>query len=114
MGERLGIFTTTDLRDALLRDVPPSALAVREVARFDLIERGRRRRAVRSAVADGAPPRAPALVRDGDTVVGVLGQLDLVSFVANHSHIVALQIDDATTVAELKAWRPSASTRWSS
>jgi CBS domain-containing protein len=34
-------------------------------------------------------------------VVGVLGQLDLVSFVANHSHIVALQIDDATTVAEL-------------
>ena len=25
--ERLGIFTTTDLRDALLRDVPPAAAA---------------------------------------------------------------------------------------
>ena len=25
-GERLGIFTTTDLRDALLRDTPPQAL----------------------------------------------------------------------------------------
>ena len=35
---RLGIFTTTNLRDALLRDVPPAALAVREVAQFDLIE----------------------------------------------------------------------------
>jgi CBS domain-containing protein len=36
-GARLGIFTTTDLRDALLRDVPPQQLAVREVARFELI-----------------------------------------------------------------------------
>ena len=99
--ERLGIFTTTDLRDALLRDVPPAQLAVREVARFDLV----------SVEADADLFEALWLmvrhrvhrlvVRRGDTVVGVLGQLDLVSFVANHSHIVALQIDDATTVAEL-------------
>ena len=34
----------------------------------------------------------------------VLGQLDLVSFVANHSHIVALQIEDAASVAELKTF----------
>ena len=37
-GDRLGIFTTTDLRDALLRAEPPARLAVREVARFGLIE----------------------------------------------------------------------------
>src|SRR5215208_3382229 len=37
-GDRLGIFTTTDLRDALLRDCPPAALPVRDLARFDLIE----------------------------------------------------------------------------
>ena len=47
------------------------------------------------------------VVRDGDAadapVLGVLGQLDLVSFVANHSHIVALQIDDAASVPELRA-----------
>jgi CBS domain-containing protein len=43
------------------------------------------------------------VVRDGDAVLGVLSQLDLVSFVANHSHIIALQIDDAASVAELKA-----------
>jgi CBS domain-containing protein len=99
--ERLGIFTTTDLRDALLRTVPPSQLAVREVARFDLI----------GVDADADLFEAlwlmvrhrvhRLIVRRGDTVVGVLGQLDLVSFVANHSHIVALQIEDATTVAEL-------------
>ena len=35
---RLGIFTTTDLRDALLRPEPPATLAVRELARFELVE----------------------------------------------------------------------------
>jgi CBS domain-containing protein len=35
-------------------------------------------------------------------VVGVLGQLDLVSLVANHSHIAALQIDEAATPADLR------------
>ena len=41
-GERIGMFTTTDLRDALLRRRRPggtaaAAVAVREVARFELI-----------------------------------------------------------------------------
>jgi CBS domain-containing protein len=101
--DRLGIFTTTDLRDALLRDTPPHALAVRDVARFELIE----------VQADAEVFEAlwlmvrhrvhRLLVRDGDQVLGVLGQLDLVSFVANHSHIVAQQIDDAASVGELGA-----------
>ncbi len=106
-GQRLGIFTTTDLRDAVLRPEAPASLAVREVARFDLVEVDADadlfealwlmvgHRVHRLVVRDGAAPGAP--------VLGVLGQLDLVSFVANHSHIVALQIDDATTVAELRA-----------
>jgi CBS domain-containing protein len=101
--ERLGIFTTTDLRDALLRPEPPAQLAVREVAHFDLAE----------VQADAELFEALWLmvrhrvhrlvVRDGDAVLGVLSQLDLVSFVANHSHIIAQQIDDASSVAELKA-----------
>ncbi len=101
--ERLGIFTTTDLRDALLRSVPPAQLPVRDVARFDVV------------AVDAAADLFEALwlmvrhrvhrlvVKRGSEVVGVLGQLDLVSFVANHSHIVAPQIDDATTVDELGA-----------
>jgi len=106
-GARLGIFTTTDLRDALLRPQPPHLLPVRDVARFELVEVQAdadlfealwlmvSRRVHRLVVRDGDAPGAP--------VLGVLGQLDLVSFVANHSHIVALQIDEATTVADLQA-----------
>lgn len=101
-GDRLGIFTTTDLRDALLRDTPPQALAVRDVARFELVE----------VQADAEVFEAlwlmvrhrvhRLLVRDGDQVLGVLGQLDLVSFVANHSHLVAQQIEQAESVADLR------------
>ena len=104
---RVGMFTTTDLRDALLRERPPQQLAVREVARFDLVGVPAdadlfealwlmvRHRVHRLVVRDGPGADAP--------VIGVLGQLDLVSFVANHSHIVALQIDEAAGIDELAA-----------
>ena len=105
--QRLGIFTTTDLRDALLRPLPPQQLAVREVARFELVSVDAdadlfealwlmvHHRVHRLVVRDGSAAGAP--------VIGVLGQLDLVSFVARHSHIAALQIDDAATLDDLRA-----------
>ena len=108
-GERIGMFTTTDLRDALRRrdargrHVAAASIAVREVAHFDLI----------SVHADGELFEAlllmirhrvhRVLVRDGAAIVGVLSQLDLMSFVSNHSHIIALQIEQSECVADLKA-----------
>ena len=109
-GQRIGMFTTTDLRDALLRRagdgapyLPPSQVAVREVAHFELI----------AVDADGELFEAlllmlrhrvhRVLVRDGAAIVGVLSQLDLMSFVSNHSHLIALQIEQAECVADLKA-----------
>ena len=102
-GERLGIFTTTDLRDALLRETPPAALAVREVARFGLIEIDAEAELFEALWLMVRHRVHRLLVRDGPAVLGVLGQLDLVSFVANHSHIVAVQIDEAESVEDLKA-----------
>ena len=102
-GERLGIFTATDLRDALLRSEPPAATAVRELAHFKLLE-----------VASDAPLVEALwlmvqhrvhrlLVRDGGgAVLGLLHQLDLVNFVADHSMLISLQIDGAGSVAELQ------------
>jgi len=96
---RLGFFTTTDLRDAMLR---PQPLAVREVAHFALIT---------------LPPEAELfdalltmlrhrvhriLVMDGDQILGVLSQLDLMGFVSNHSHLITLRVDQANSAAELK------------
>ena len=100
--ERLGIFTTTDLRDALLRDQPPQILAVRDVAQFDLTEIRADAELFEALSLMVSCGLHRLIVRDGAQILGVLDPLDVVSFVANHSHSIALQIDPATSVAELK------------
>ncbi|MFG1480142.1 putative nucleotidyltransferase substrate binding domain-containing protein [Xanthobacter sp. V4C-4] len=102
-GDRVGVFTTTNLRDALLRDTPPHLLPVREVATFEpwsvsiddelygamlLMLRHRIHRVV---------------VREGDDIVGLLSQIDLMAFVASHSHLIALEIAEAADADELRA-----------
>lgn len=99
-GERLGIFTTTDLRDALAREVMPANVG--EMSHFDLYD----------VDADADLFEAlwlmlrhrvhRLLVRDASgAVLGVLGQAELVGSVASHSHLVAVQIDQATSIDEL-------------
>jgi len=99
---RLGIFTTTDLRDALLRPEPPAGLAVRAVARFELIEIDADADLFEALWLMVRHRIHRLVVRDGGSVIGVLEQLDLVSFVANHSHIVARQLDEAGSLDALK------------
>jgi CBS domain-containing protein len=102
-GSRLGIFTTTDLRDALLRGEPPATMAVRDVSRFELVEVHPDAELYEALWLMVRHRVHRLLVRDGDTVLGLIGQLDLVSFVANHSHVLAAQIDEAASTADLKA-----------
>ena len=42
------------------------------------------------------------VVKDGEEIVGVLEQIDLLSYFANHSHLVVVQIDKATSIEDLK------------
>ena len=42
------------------------------------------------------------VVTDGKKVVGILEQLDLLSYFANHSHLVSVQIDKAQSIDDLK------------
>jgi len=43
------------------------------------------------------------VVLEDEKIVGVLEQLDLLSYFASHSHLVAVQIDKATNLEDLKA-----------
>ena len=105
-GGRIGMFTTTDLRDALLQPVPASELAVREVARFELICIAPDAEVFEALVLMLRHRVHRVVVRErveeGGAIIGVLGQLDLMSFVSNHSHLIALQIQQAGSVAALK------------
>ena len=94
-GERLGIFTNTGLQRAVLDGRAPATLAVRELATFRLV-----------SIAPQAPLfDALALmiqhqvhrlvVQDGERIVGLLEQLDLLSFLSNHSYLITVQIVQA-------------------
>jgi len=108
-GERIGMFTTTDLRDALLRTagngqpLPAASIAVRDVAQFDLISVNADSELFEALLLMIRHRVHRVLVRDGAAVVGVLSQLDLMSFVSNHTHLISLQIEQAECVADLKA-----------
>jgi CBS domain-containing protein len=102
-GARLGIFTNTGLQRAIVDGRALGALPVRELATFDLV-----------TIAPGAPLfDALALmikhqvhrlvVADGERVVGLLEQLDLLSFLSNHSYLITVQIVQAADLDALKA-----------
>jgi CBS domain-containing protein len=100
--ERIGMFTTTDLRDALLRDVPPHELAVRDVAQFTLVSLPADAELSDALLAMIHHRVHRVLVHDGDEILGVLSQLDLMSFVSNHSHLIALQVEQADSIESLQ------------
>lgn len=105
-GERLGIFTTTDLQKAALSDQEFSRLQVRNCASFGLITVG-----IHDFVFDALVTMIRRgvhrlVVLDGDDIHGILEQLDLMSFLANHSHIISLQIEQAENVESLEAVSP--------
>ena len=102
-GERIGMFTTTDLRDALLGDQPPAEQRVSDMTRFDLVAVDVDARVFEALILMIRHHVHRVVVKRGEEIVGVLGQLDLMGFVSNHSHLIALSIEQATSIAELKA-----------
>jgi CBS domain-containing protein len=101
-GARLGIFTSTGLQRAILDGRPLHALPVRDLANFELV-----------SIAPEAPLfDALALmiqhqvhrlvVAKGERIVGLLEQLDLLSFLSNHSYLITLQIVQAQDLDALR------------
>src|SRR5690606_17182846 len=101
-GGRLGIFTTTNLRDVLLMDRPPEAIALREVAGFPAVTIERGAELFEAMILMLRHRVHRLVVCDRGQVAGVLRQLDLMGFLANHSHLIALEAAEAASVADLK------------
>jgi CBS domain-containing protein len=105
---RLGIFTTTGLQRAILHGVPLHELPVRELATFKLVTSRPgdylfdalatmiRHKVRRVLVAEPDPAGGE------DSILGTLDQLDVLSFLSNHSYLVTRQILEAEDLAALK------------
>ncbi len=116
---RLGIFTSAGLQRAILQGTPLDALAVGTLASFplvtvrpddhlyDALATMIRHRVQRVVVVAAGALGGQSLPGTADpvepTVLGMLEQIDLLSFLSNHSYLVTRQILDATDLTELNA-----------
>ncbi|TDR33071.1 DUF294 nucleotidyltransferase-like domain-containing protein [Hydromonas duriensis] len=101
-GERVGIFTNTNLCDAVLLNRDLNSMPVREAARFELLTIDLNDEITEALLIMIRHRIHRLVVMDNNQIVGVLGQLDLMSFFSNHSHLIAQQIDMAQDIEELR------------
>ena len=101
-GSRTGIFTSTDIRKALLSGDEPHALPVGQLTTWDLVEVSEEDAVFEALILMIRHGVHRVVVHRRTEPVGVLEQLDLLSFLSNHSHLVWIKVQQATTVAELK------------
>ena len=101
-GDRLGMFTTTNLRDAILLPTPPAELAVREVATFPVMTIPADADLFDAMILMQRHRVHRLVVRDRDKVIGVLQQLDLMGFVANNSYLIAHRAAEAASIDDLR------------
>ena len=98
---QLGIFTNTTLQRAILDSRPLNQLPVGELTSSPVVT-VRAADQLGDAMALLLRERVHRLVVvDGDKVLGILEALDLFSFLANHSHLITVQIEQARNVEDL-------------
>ena len=101
-GARLGIFTSTGLQRAILDDRPLHTLPVRELANFELATIAPEAQLF-DALAQMIQHQVHRLVvAQGERIVGLLEQLDLLSFLSNHSYLITVQVVQARDLAALR------------
>jgi CBS domain-containing protein len=98
---RTGVFTTTGLQRAVLHGSAMHSLPVREFATFELVSVRPQDSLVEALALMIRHQVHRLVVVDGDNVLGFLEQLDLLSFLSNHSHLITVQIVQAADVAAL-------------
>jgi CBS domain-containing protein len=98
---RLGVFTTTGLQRAILHGAPLTELPVRELASFRLVKVGPDDLLFDALALMIRHQVHRVVVMDGDRVEGFLEQLDLLSFLSNHSYLITRQILEAGDLTAL-------------
>jgi CBS domain-containing protein len=98
---RTGVFTTTGLQRAVLQGTPLQHLPVREFASFTLVTVRPQDSLVEALALMIRHQVHRLVVMDGERVLGFLEQLDLLSFLSNHSYLISVQIVQAEDIPAL-------------
>jgi CBS domain-containing protein len=99
--ERIGIFTNTDLQRAIIDGRPLNQLPVAELANFRLVKIEASAHLFDALLLMVRHDIHRLVVVEGEQIVGLLEQLDLLSFLSNHSYLITLQISSARSIDQL-------------
>ncbi len=99
---RLGIFTTTTLQKALLANLPIQSTPVGPLSIYELVTVQSNDHLYEALATMIRHSVHRVVVMDGSEVMGILEQVDLLSFIANSSSLVAQKIFQARTLDDLR------------
>ncbi len=97
---RLGIFTTTDFRDVVL-NATPGDTPLAKLCRFELLTVDADDFLFNALLLMTRRNIRRLVVTEQGQAVGILSQVDILSYFSNHSHLIAQRLDRAETLEEL-------------
>jgi CBS domain-containing protein len=100
-GEKIGLFTTGDIRDIVAEGLSTETL-VRNRAQFSLLSCDKDEYIFNALLLMTRRNIHRVVVTDKNELIGVLAQVDLLSFFSNHSLLIAQQLSMATRVEDLE------------
>ncbi len=101
-GEEYGIITDTNLREKVLLGAHAIEEKVSEIASYGLITIEQNDFLFNALLLMTQNEIKRLVVTHNGAIVGILEQLDLLSYFASHSHLVAVRIDKASSMEDLK------------
>ncbi len=102
-GNVIGIVTDRNLRERVLMVEKSTKDSIGEIATYGLITIERSDFLFNALLLFTKHEVKRLVVVDGENVVGILEQLDLLSHFANHTHLIAASIERSGTIDELQS-----------
>jgi CBS domain-containing protein len=99
-GDKIGIFTMSNFRDVVIDGIPADA-PVAPLAQYQLHCCGIDEPVFSALLMMTRKNIQRVVVAEDGVPVGVLPQVDLLSFLSSHSHLLSRQIDQATRLSDL-------------
>jgi len=100
--DEIGIITATDLREAAIIQRQSVDAPVGSLATYELIGMAPNDFLFNALLRMTRHNINRLVIREGSAIHGILEQMDLLSYLSNHSHLIALQIERAMSKDDLK------------
>ena len=99
---RTGIVTDTDIREHVVLQRKPVDTPVGEIASYKLLSMKLDDFLFDALLQMTRHTVKRLIIYDGEAIIGILDQMDLLSYFSHHSHLVNVQIERATDIDRLK------------